>query len=226
DDDGAQEPVDRRDPVEQPVAFGRADDVDLASGEVDVGPRVARAARRGQVGRVDFRGRVGGRQDVVYAVAARPVRRPRVAEPVRQAVVAVAERRRAVRREAVLLGELVRVVARAAHLLRDVDGRHRRGGVAVLDDAVLAVARGARRRVGDARGEGPAVGARHEGRLGRFVAGAARLGQVEPVDLRGRVAGFHRLVAAVAVAAYGGVRVARGGFAAVDALAVGRDEGR
>ena len=138
------------------------------------GAGVALAAGLDEVLLADLRGGVGGGQDVVGAVAARAVRDVDRAALHREAVEALVERLEAVALDAVLLREAERAVAGRADLLGDVRRGDRGERVVGLQDAVLAVAGRAGRRLADALGERLPVGALREDLVDRRRGSARR----------------------------------------------------
>ena len=122
------------------------------------GAGMALAAGLGQVLGIDGGFRVGRRQNVVHAVATGAVGhrlRPGLGG---QTVVGGIEAHQAVRGQAELARQPDVAVATSAGVA-NVRRVHRRGGVGVFDDLVLAVAIGAERGLGDAARQGLAVDA-------------------------------------------------------------------
>ena len=160
-----------------------------ADGEARARSGMAAAAGGGDLVRVDVRARIGGRQDVVDAVAGGAVGHLDVARPPGETVEAVLERLDRGVLQAELLGDAQVAVAAPAGHLRDVRGVDRRALVAGPEDAVLAVAIGADRRLADPRRRRDAVDALAVGLGDLGMAGGAGRGDVLAVHLRLRVVG-------------------------------------
>src|SRR5262249_49043666 len=137
------------------AAFGN---VHLADGEARSGAGVAFAAGGRQVFRVDGGLGIGGRKDVVDAVAAGAVGHGLRAGFAGEAVEGGIEADEAVGREAEAAGEADVAMAAAAGIA-DVGGIDGRSGIFGFDDAVFAVAIGAEGGLGDPAGDGLAVDA-------------------------------------------------------------------
>lgn len=197
DDQGDVETADPAVHHQPGLAAGQVVEVNPTEGEVGAAAGMALAARLDQIGGVDRGRRIGGREDVVPAVAAGAVGGPGRSPLGGESVIAVEEGVDLRAPDAEPGVEPFRSMAAAADLFGDLD---RRGGAQVLD-LMLGMAVNAGGRVASALGGSLPVHARLQLRGFLEVTLTARRRQMCEVGRRIRRGVAHDVVVPVAVLA-------------------------